>query len=96
MKIKRSIGRGFIAAVMSAALSLCWLSASARADQPVAAAVSPGVPRGPMQSSMADTYGAREASAKDLAKFEGGHRGVIVASSTLVIVLLVVLIVILV
>jgi hypothetical protein len=94
MKTKRSIGRGFIAAIMLAALSVCWLPSAARAGERVTAALSAGRAAGPARPSMTDTYGAREASAKDLARFEGGHRGVIVASSTLVIVLLVILIVI--
>jgi len=91
---------------MIAVLSLLLIPSQARADQAVAAAHSlsrqkaaDGPPSGRgsrAQASMMDAYGAREAGAKGLATFNGGHRVVVIAGSTVVIVLLVVLIVILV
>jgi len=95
-----------IVAFIVAAFSVMCLPFQARADQPATAARSSGAPQGASvdavsgrvaraQPPMADTYGARGASSKDLARLKGGDHVVVIAGSTVVIVLLVVLVVIL-
>jgi hypothetical protein len=90
---------------MMAAFSSLSIPSQVRADQPATAARVSGAHQGASggvssewvaraQPPMANTYGAREPSSKDLANFKGGDH-VVIAGSTVAIVLLVVLVVVL-